>query len=347
MDRRSVAVDAVCAAGYVGLLVLLRHDDPVAVGLVAATGLPVAVRRVWPVPVLAVVVVASAVAVSYGAVRDPFVAVAFALYAVALTSRWRVWRPAAVAVVLVVATAVGTAPVELSVRWWWSGPGFVVVGLALTTGSWALGGAVREQRATALQFSRELAEQAVVRERLRIARELHDVVAHSIGVITVKAGVVNHVLGDGIPGEAGEALRVIEATGREALAEMKHMLGVLRDDPPEIAGLVRNAEAAGLRVTVRADEVPEPLRPTVYRIVQESLTNAAKHAAPAHCAVTVAATAGEILVEVRDDGTAAAQSTQDGHGLLGIRERAAAHGGTCEAGPMPDGGFRVTVRLPA
>ncbi|GIJ73556.1 sensor histidine kinase [Virgisporangium ochraceum] len=372
-DRRLVAADVAVAVGYVAVSAALRHASPVLPGvhgpqlsgptadlLIAATGLPLAVRRLWPVPVLLVVLVASAFALGLGAVRDPFVAAAVAVYPVSLARPGRAAQAAVAVAVVGVAAVVGGAPTGPWPYWWWSGPGLLLVGAVLVVGAWMLGTAVRERRAYAARAADGLAERAVMRERLRIARELHDVVAHSIGVIAVKAAVANHVVASR-PEEAGDALRVIETASRGALTELRQLLGVLRagtqpDDQlaptPGVADLARlaaQAEQAGLRVTTRLDGVdglPEVLGLTVYRIVQEALTNAVRHAAPAGCRVTVAAVDGALTVEVVDDGGGAGGGGADGYGLLGMRERVAVHGGTLAAGPRPGGGFRVAARLP-
>ncbi len=379
-DRRLVAADVVVAVGYIGLSAVLWHASPAVPGvpgadlsgpvadlLIVATGLPLAVRRWWPVPVLLVVLVAAAVAVGFGAVRDPFVAVAFAVYPVALARPGRVAQAAVAVAVVGVAAAVGGAPVRPSPYWWWSGPGLLLVGAVLVVGAWMLGAAVRERRAYAARAADELAERAVLRERLRIARELHDVVAHGIGLIAVKAAVANHVVASR-PEEAGEALRVIETASRTALAEMRQMLGLLRAGAPvdgwesptpadlaptpglaDLDRLAARAAPAGLRVTTRldgVDGVPESVGLTVYRIVQEALTNAARYAAPAACRVTVAAAEGAVDVEIVDDGRAGAGGIEEGYGLIGMRERVALSGGTLAVGPRPGGGFRVAARIP-
>jgi signal transduction histidine kinase len=370
-DRRLVAADVAVAVGYVAVSAALRHASPVLPGvhgpqlsgptadlLIAATGLPLAVRRLWPVPVLLVVLVASAFALGLGALRDPFVAAAVAVYPVSLARPGRAAQAAVAVAVVGVAAVVGGAPTGPWPYWWWSGPGLLLVGAVLVVGAWMLGTAVRERRAYAARAADGLAERAVMRERLRIARELHDVVAHSIGVIAVKAAVANHVVASR-PEEAGDALRVIETASRGALTELRQLLGVLRTHPDEqlapapgvadLGRLAAQAEQAGLRVTTRLDGVdglPGVLGLTVYRIVQEALTNAVRHAAPAECRVTVAAVDGGIAVEVVDDGGGGTGSGPDGYGLLGMRERVAVHGGTLAVGPLPQGGFRVAAHLP-
>jgi signal transduction histidine kinase len=373
-----IALDCLAALAYVALLLVLRHtrampdDGPTGWGadaLVAATGAPVAVRRLWPLPVLVVTVVTSLAAVALGVVTDPFLAVAFALYPVALAGRTPRLLPVAAAALIGLGGMIATEPRSPYAYWWLQGPGLIVLGWASMAGSWALGTAVRQRRAYAEHAARELAERAVTEERMRIARELHDVVAHSIGIIAVKAGVANHVV-SARPEEAGDALRVIEATSRAALHEMRHLLDVLRSEhtgaltdadlspvpgTAGLAGLVRSASDAGLHVSLEAPDLgdlPEALGLTVFRIVQEALTNAVKHAAPADCRVVITRDERHVTIDVTDDGSPARRGTtsQDGpgrgHGLIGMRERIAVYDGEFTAGPRPEGGFAVLARLP-
>jgi len=366
-------VDAVAALGY--LMLLLPSAGGPAAGpvpawaryaLAAAVVLPVAVRRIWPVPVFCTVLVLSVAATLLQAGVGTFVAAAYALYPVALDRARSVRVPRAVTVTagVIAVAAVGlgfggsarapSAPVF--------GPGTTpatfVFGGALLAGVWTVGRAVRERR----EYAAHAAERAVVEERLRIARELHDVVAHGMSLIAVKAGVANHVLRER-PEEAHDALRLIETTSRGALTELRHMLGVLRSDgtPPadlvptpglaRLPELVDRAALAGVRVDtdVRgADGLPEGLGLAVFRIVQEALTNVVKHAAPAHCRVAVTVADGVVEIEVTDDGPGVRvlPDAPTGHGLIGMRERTAVYGGTFAAGPRAHGGFRVHATLP-
>ena len=224
-----------------------------------------------------------------------------------------------------------------------------------------------EQRTAELEQAREaLARQAVTEERLRLARELHDVVAHAMSVIAVQSGVGAHVA-DSRPGEVGKALAAIEATSRAALTELRRLLGVLRQDgepqasltpAPGLAnleGLLAEVAEAGLAVRLRVEGAPSPLPAGVdlsaYRIVQEALTNVVKHAGPAHAQVTIRYRDQEVAVEVIDDGPGVAAVAADGrrgtgHGLIGMVERVAAFGGDLEVGPRPGGGSGVAARLP-
>jgi signal transduction histidine kinase len=224
-----------------------------------------------------------------------------------------------------------------------------------------------EERTAELERAREeLARRAVTEERLRLARELHDVVAHAMSVIAVQSGVGAHVA-DSRPEEVGKALSAIEATSRAALTELRRLLGVLRQDSevqasltpvPGLANLdslLAEVGKAGLAVRLRVEGTPLQLPAGVdlsaYRIVQEALTNVVKHAGPAHAQVTIGFRDQEVTVEVTDDGRGVVPPAGDGrvgtgHGLIGMRERVAAYGGDLQVGPRPGGGFRVAARLP-
>ena len=222
-----------------------------------------------------------------------------------------------------------------------------------------------EQAAQRQQAEAEASRQAVRQERVRIARELHDVVAHSLGVVTVQAGVGRRI-GATAPAEALRALRAVEVTGRSALEELRRILGLLRDDDtqpslapaPGIADLGELAEvvrAAGtpvsLAVTGDVAALPPAAALTVYRIVQEALTNVVKHAGGAAAAVRVAAGPGWVRIVVRNDGRPGAAGRAGAgvagrHGIVGMRERAAVFGGTLDAAAVPGGGFQVTAFLP-
>jgi signal transduction histidine kinase len=215
--------------------------------------------------------------------------------------------------------------------------------------------------------NRELAEQrelqaqaAVAVERGRIARELHDVVAHNVSMMVVQAGAAARVLHGEQP-DVRNALEVIAATGRETVDEMRTLLGVLRsDDGPaslkpqpglaDLEQLVSGVQEAGLPVTLRVEGTPRPLPPALdlsaFRIVQEALTNALKHAGPARADVTVRYEDGLVSLEISDTGRGPGGGRGTGHGLAGMRERAAMFGGELQALPRPEGGFAVRARLP-
>lgn len=247
--------------------------------------------------------------------------------------------------------------------------------------AWVLGDSVRtrraylaqlEERATRLEKEREAqAKAAVAAERARIARELHDVVAHNVSVMVVQADGAAYVL-DADPDQARKALETISSTGRQTLAEMRRLLGVLRTgEHEEVAGkyvpqpdvrqiedLVEQRRGSGLPVDFMVEGTPRPLprslELTAYRIVQEALTNTRKHGGPDTCAsVRLVYFDDGLGLLVEDDGKGAPQELHEdggsdgqGHGLIGMRERVGTVGGTLDAGPRPGGGFRISVLLP-
>ena len=219
----------------------------------------------------------------------------------------------------------------------------------------------REERAELAERERELAaREAVVEERARIARELHDAIAHNVSMMVVQAGAERRVVG-GANGTTREVLQTIEQIGRGALTEMRRLVGMLRsdaddplapqpglDDLPTLVGQVREA---GLPVELRVDgerrELPVGIELSAYRIVQEALTNALKHAGDAHASVRVRYGADSLELEIVDDGAGArTRAGSGGHGLVGMRERVALYGGRLDAGRRPSGGFAVRVLLP-
>ncbi|RLK61989.1 sensor histidine kinase [Actinokineospora cianjurensis] len=237
----------------------------------------------------------------------------------------------------------------------------ILPGLVLVI-AWLVGLVVGGHRAAVAERIRRaeaeaaLARQGVVAERLRIARDLHDVIAHGMSVITVQAGYAGLVV-DNRPHQARAALDAIETTGRATLVEMRRLLGILRAEPNDGTGppglanlgeLVARTRAAGVAVEVvtrgGGRDIPAGVDVSAYRIAQEALTNVVKHAATDSCVLTIETTDDALCVAVVDHGRGGPAGT--GHGLAGMRERAAAHGGTVEAGPVPGGGFAVRARLP-
>jgi signal transduction histidine kinase len=237
---------------------------------------------------------------------------------------------------------------------------------ALFAIAWLAGFALRERSAQA-EAAEERADQAererriaVAEERARIARELHDIVAHSVSVIVLQVGAVRHNLPDTRP-EDREALMAVERTGRTALSEMRHLLGALRDEgedvelapQPGLAGLdalLEDFRRAGLPVRLQVEgepvELPPTLDPSAYRIVQEGLTNTLKHARASRADVDLRYGARELRISVRDDGTGLGASDGLGHGLIGIRERVKIYGGEMSASAVDGGGFALTTSLP-
>ena len=218
-----------------------------------------------------------------------------------------------------------------------------------------------EERALQAEREREAAARiAVAEERARIARELHDIVAHAVSVMVLQVGAVRHKLPETLE-EDRDALQGVEQAGRTALSEMRRLLGAMRDDGDgvELApqpgldrldALADEVGRAGLPVRLHVDGDPFPLPRALdlsaYRIVQEGLTNSLKHARAGHADVTVRYRADELRIEIRDDGDGAATSDGLGHGLVGIRERVKIYGGEMTAGTAPEGGFVLSTRFP-
>jgi signal transduction histidine kinase len=356
----------------------VRSPNLVAVGIVLAQTVPLAWRRRAPVLVL---VVLAAADLANLLLRFPpslaQIAIFVALYTVAVHSTLA--RSLLVAVVYALSAVVYGL---IFTRWYgnvtWQD---WVSSFALLAAAWGLGELQRRRRlATAhleqlnaqLQRERDLkARWAVAEERARIARELHDVVAHSVSVMVVHAGAARRLV-EGDPGQARQALSSIESTGRQALAEMRRLLGVMRQDgdtrPEEAAGalapqpgladldaLVRSAKEAGLEVDLLVEGAPRPLAAGVdlsaYRIVQEALTNCIKHAGAAKATLRLCYGREDLQLQVLDDGRGAVGwrdpgREHGGHGLIGMRERVAVFGGHLDVGPRPGGGFKVDARLP-
>ena len=374
-----VALDAVIsvllAAGFLAASTRPAYGIPLwaAYLLALLSTLPAAVRRFWPLPVLGVVLAGSVAAMAIGTGKDPSLVVAFVLYVVALRYPRR-----ASAGLLAGALALTVAGVVAG--GWALGhhevgqvANRIVSSVVVIVAGWVIGVAVRQQRAytagLAEQAERraraQLAEahQAVAEERLQIARELHDVVAHSLSLITVQAGVGSYVAG-ARPAEATRALASIETTSRAALREMRRLLGVLRDGDPsgpgfqpapglaDLGQLITGTSRAGVRVQLEVRGTQRSLPPGVdlaaYRIVQEALTNVVKHAQTGASRVVVTYGDDALCLEITDDGrgAAAAVPATAGHGMAGMAERASLYGGEFHAGPLPGRGFRVAVRLP-
>jgi signal transduction histidine kinase len=214
-----------------------------------------------------------------------------------------------------------------------------------------------EERAAGLERAHA---EAVTHERATIARELHDVIAHSVSVMTVQAGAARLLLDEDLP-RARESLVAVEETGRQALGEMRRLLGILRGDEHEtrlapqpgiadLDALIEQVRAAGLPVDVVVAGEPKALPPGIdlaaYRVVQEALTNALKHAGAARAQVSVRYRSSALELAVTDNGSARANGRGGGHGLIGMRERVALYGGRFEAGPRAGGGYAVRASLP-
>ncbi|GAA1834721.1 histidine kinase [Luedemannella flava] len=330
-----------------------RVPVPVAVGLLVILAATLAVRRSLPLGAYVVNTVALGLAANLvdrdGVVPYPNLIV---LYSVGLYATRR--RALAGPVVMLVGVAAyfasdDHAPIlPIGVVFGW-------------LAAWA-GGYLTARRREELEAIRaRMRAGAIADERTRIARELHDLIGHTVNVMVVQAGAGRLAL-DRDPDKTRELLRGIEQTGRDALSELDRVLGILRDaedgtgvEPPGpgLAGLpalVARMAQAGLAVTAAVDptagRLPRSLDLSVYRVVQEALTNALRHGGARAASVTVRRADNQLQVEVRDDGRGAPPGYQPGRGLVGIAERAAVFGGRLDHGPAIDGGFRLTVWFP-
>lgn len=407
-----ITIDAVVALAYFGLLAGLSlphvfHDhlnhragslslpgwlDWAAAVLVTA---PVAIRRRWPRVVLGLVLLGTILGAAGGLHEAPFPALAYVLYSVAVACSRRdataalVLTVGGVAVAYLASSGLSTLSPAASAQ---ALPSLLFTSLTQIA-VWLIGRTVRQQRA----YSRGLAEQAarraqaeidaaraaVTEQRLRIARELHDIVGHSVSLMTVQAGAAR-MLAEARPDETRRMLRSIETTGRDCLRETRRVLGVLREEgeegeeresadaapgSPQLgepAGLspapglsdlprlvVQNAEA-GVTVAVRTAGQPRALPAAVdlaaYRIVQEALTNVVKHSTADRCQVALTYGSQELSIYVTNPAAGPRArlipSAAGGHGLIGMRERARLYAGQFAAGPLPGGGFSVIIRIP-
>ena len=326
--------------------------------------LPIGLRRRYPFPVL-VVVGSAAIAHILLGFTNPFLltfAVLVAVFSVANHSPWAVS-------VLAGAAAATLLPVSFLVDWRNHGHvelSDIPFNYALFGAAWVLGDNLRRHRdqarlAMRLQAAEEeRSRRAVSDERARIARELHDVVAHTLSVIVLQAGAARRIALEQ-PERASRVLGAVETLGRDALGDMRRLVTILRTDQdhehepqpslqrlPELAERVRSA---GLAVDVRTEGEARPLPPGVdlsaYRIVQEALTNTLRHAGAGRAEVVVRYGGVGVEVEVTDDGAGPAAGGGTGHGLIGMRERVGMFGGELEVGGREGGGFRVRALLPA
>jgi signal transduction histidine kinase len=344
-----LAITAASAAGHEG------GNPAITWMLVGLSSVPLAFRRRAPLVVLALVAGATVGLAIGGDGTSPEAALALAIYTVAAHRPW-----SGVATVgLPLAFAAGLASqiaVQKDGNWI-----EVLVGLTFVVGIPVLLGRMVYNRRKRLARDRELAARdAVARERTRIARELHDIVAHAISVMVVQAGAARTVV-DHDPQAAKTAIGQVEETGRAGLAEMRRLIGVLTDDGEvvstapqpglaELGPLVETMRAAGLPTEVVRSGNPRELRAgadlAAYRVIQESLTNALKHAGPAHARVGLDYAADRLVIEVADDGRGLAAEPGIGHGLGGMRERVGLFGGTLETSARPGGGFVVRAEIP-
>ena len=334
-----------------------EHRAGIGVPLALLAALPLFFRRRYPLAVLVVTTIATAVAAS-GFGYNPFPA-GIALFTVAARFERRLSLAASAAALLFL-----TPFLWVDAGW---GHPYLVLGRLLPFAiAWLAGDSIGirrryvhelEEKAERLERERESeAARAVAEEQARIARELHDVIAHNLSVIVVQAAAGNDVF-ETRPDRAREALRRVEATGRSALAELRQLLGDVRTNGAEFAPqpgldrldeLVREVRSAGLDVVVTIEGTPKELPATLdlsaYRIVQEALTNTLKHAHASRADIAVRYRDSSLGIEVRDDGSG--DDAGSGHGLIGMRERVAALGGSLSAGPAETGGFAVAATFP-
>ena len=360
------------AAGFVvgsALLASVPTIGPLGYGLLIAGAAALLVRRTHPVVALVGTVIP---AFAYDLLNYPgglcTIAVGVALFSVADAGHSRAGVGAIVAVVggfLAIGVVLGRGHViDLVTALWFAG--WLVASLILgeTTRSRRAYLEEVEQRALEAERSREdEARRRAAEERIRIARELHDVLAHRISMISVQSGVGAHLL-DRHPDQARTALVAVNQASKEALQELRATLGLLREvDGPEprapapglaqLEGVMASTTAAGvdvrLEVSGQARDLPTGVDLAAYRIIQESLTNVIRHARAATASIAIAYRRADVVIQIEDDGRGVdvpGSAGAGGNGLLGMRERAAALGGELEAGPLAAGGFRVRARLP-
>jgi signal transduction histidine kinase len=320
-------------------------------------------RRSQPLVVLGVILVASAISIVLGYADGPWVAFLISLYSVgryvADDQRSYYALSSAIALVGIHVLTGGEPPVSVG------------IGVFVTSLVWYIGRRIRirgeyltllQERAAQLERKKAAeASRAVAEERTRIARELHDVVAHQVTLMTVQAGAAKTVSIDD-PESAVKAMEAVENAGRQALGELRHLLGVLRPQSemdglgpqPGLADvplLVQHLGEAGLEVSLEIEDLrpdlPTRVDLSAYRIVQEALTNVLKHAGPdTRTEVRLSSNNDRVSIEVVDDGHLDSVLPGSGHGIVGMRERALLLGGSLETGPRPGGGFRVVAHIP-
>jgi signal transduction histidine kinase len=362
LRRRPLAGDV----ALVALLLLLGvgaasrrdHDSALGIGLAIAETLPLLWRRRWPMEVLVATTAVALTMIAADVWLLPF-PLAVALYTLASARSGVRTRLAGLAAIAAVALAL---PLASGLQF-----GDIAARVVFLAAAFVLGDSARsrrayireiEEKADRLEREREAeARRAAAEEQARIARELHDVVAHALSVVIVQAGAADDVF-ERDPRLAREPIRAIDAAARTALADLRRVLGLLHQDAdytpqPGLAGLddlVAQVRATGLQVRLEihgdARRLPAAVDLSAYRIVQEALTNTLKHARAERVRVQI--DYGDALtLEVRDDGHGTGNGVAPGKGLIGMRERVALLGGTIETGPARDGGYRVAASIPA
>ena len=334
-----------------------RHAHPgIGIGLGVVETLPLLWRRHQPVAVVMLVTTVTVAMIALGVWLLPF-QVAIALYTVAAAAERRLAVVSGIVSIVAVAAADAVAP---QFRF-----GDVTWRVVFLGAAWLLGDSIGSRRAYVREIEEKAerlereheaqARRAAAEEQARIARELHDVVAHALSVIVIQAAAADDALEDE-PSPAREPVRAIETAARSALGDLRRVLGVLRDAAPDyepqpalaqLEPLIERVRGTGLPVELEIEGKPRPLPAAVelsaYRIVQEALTNTLKHAV----ATRVRVRYGERLeLEIHDDGQGPRNAASAGNGLIGMRERAAMLGGELSAAPAPSGGFVVHARIP-
>jgi signal transduction histidine kinase len=345
-DRQGSVVLNLLLISVMGLSLLWRRDRPFVPLICCGIGMPLS-AAVLTAP--------------------PYIFVSIAMMATAAYSAGaHLERPLALRGLVLVVVSLGTVVLIFDPNDWF----FPIAIFGITP--WLAGRAMRTQTLLARELAEkaELAEhareeeerRAVVRERSRIARELHDVLAHNLSVMVVQAGGARRIV-EKRPEQATEVAELIQRTGREALAELRHLFGPVRHGEGEdlqgpvgidqVEELAARARAAGLSVHVHVEGEPVDLPPgidlTAYRVVQEALTNTLKHGGRAQASVLVSYEPNELVLSIEDDGDGGRDELGElggGHGLVGMRERVELYGGLLQAGARPNGGFAVRVRLP-
>ena len=345
-----------------------RDADGWSLALILLMTLPIAYRRIAPDVVMMTTGVAT---VTYYALGYPDTLAALgtliALYSIAAHGNRKIAVQALIGTVIglsisVLVTELGELTLQILIS------NYIIYGTA-----WVIGDNMRtrraytqelEARANQLERERETqSREAVIEERRRIAREMHDVVAHTVSVMVVQAGAARRII-ESKPEQARDALTSIETTGRQALTEMRRLTGVLRREEESyktpqpglgyLEKLIDQTREAGLPVEVTIEgqpyELPQGADLSAFRIVQEALTNSLKHAGPSHASVCIKYSPNKLELRVTDDGRGAAERLSNGsvagHGLVGMRERVAMFGGDLKSGPLPGGGYEVQATLP-
>lgn len=355
---------------------LTMHLRPILLPFYLLATIPIAFRRRWPLQTLTIICIAVSITILLGPSLASLPLTVLPLYSVTMAYT----RRQSFIALMVVESILGTS---FLISWVMGrDQGDFSSNIFLAVATWFVADSIRTKRiylrgleAQAQERQRQEidgARRAIVEERLAIARELHDVVAHSLSVIAVQSGVGRHVI-DTQPEEARNALLAVEVTSRSALDELRGVLGVLRGQDRsttelspapslnDLDELIRRVRSAGVTVEMHIEGRHEPLSPglelSIYRIIQEALTNVVKHANGAHTSIEIQYTNDEITIEVTNQkGNEVSiesgvqvlmqDTSRDRHGIVGMKERALAFGGTLWAKPLNDGGFKVSAALP-